>query len=231
MVASLPTSPGPVRQRVWLAANSASQTSPITGATQVSARFGAMWRLEVELPPMTRYQAGQWMAVLTEANGVFGSIYAGPHAPRPVDYYDASVQPAHPNSASLDFDFIAGEYALRWVTVPSPLVDGGSQTGTSLQTDGWSPGDGLNKGDYIAFENGTFRELHILTADSFADSNGDMTISVAPKIRRSPSDNAAVILEKPTGEFIALDNNQAAESLDGANGTRTIAFKLREFLR
>jgi hypothetical protein len=123
------------------------------------------------------------------------------------------------------------EYALRWVTVPTPLVDGGSQTGTSLQTDGWLPGDGLNKGDYIAFENGTFRELHILTADSFADSNGDMTISVAPKIRRSPSDNAAVILEKPTGEFIALDNNQAAESLDGANGTRTIAFKLREFLR
>lgn len=231
MVASLPTSPGPVRQRVWLQANSASQTSPITGATQTSARFGAMWMLEFELPPMSRYQAGQWLAVMSEANGVSGSIYAGPHAPRPVDHYDAAAVPAHPNSASLDLDFLAGEYALRWVSFPTPLVDGGSQTGTTIDTDGWDEGDGLNKGDYIAFENGTFRELHIVTADSFADSNGDMTISVAPKVRRSPSDNAAIILEKPTGEFIAADNNQAAESFDGANGTRQMVVKLREFLR
>lgn len=231
MVASLPTAPGPRRVNLRLAANSASHVSPITGATQTSARFGAMWMLDIELPPLSRRQAGEWLSVLAGANGVSGSIYAGPHCPRPVDYYDATANPKHPQSASLSLDFIAGEYAARWVTTPTPLVDGGSQTGTTLDTDGWSEGDGLNKGDWIAFENGTFRELHMVTADSFADSNGDMTITLAPKIRRSPSDNAALIIERATGEFIAADNDQAAEDFDGVNGTRSIGLKLREFLR
>jgi hypothetical protein len=58
-----------------------------------------------------------------------------------------------------------------------------------------------------------------------------MTITLAPKIRRSPSGNAALIIERATGEFIAADNDQAAEDFDGVNGTRSISLKLREFLR
>ena len=47
----------------------------------------------------------------------------------------------------------------------------------------------------------------------------------------TPSDNAALIIERATGEFIAADNDQAAEDFDGVNGTRSIGLKLREFLR
>ena len=231
MVATLPTSPGPRTVRTRFVSNSSVYQSPITGATQTAARFGGVWEVTLELPPMTRRQAGEWLGTLASLNGQSAAVYAGPHAPKPVDYYDATVNFRHPNSASLDLDFVGGEYAARWITVPSPLIDGASQTGATLASDGWTEGDGLNAGDYIAFENGTFRELHIVTAECFADSNGDMTIAIAPNIRRSPSDNAAIIITSPTGEFLAADQAQAAEDFDGAQGTRTVSVSLREFIR
>lgn len=231
MVASLPTSPGVRSQKIAFAANSASYSSPITGSTQTAHRYGGRWVLEMELPPMTRYQSGQWLGVLAKANGVAGSIYAGPHNPKPVDFYDATAHYKMTQSSSLDLDFIAGSYALRWITAPSPLVNGATQTGATLVTDGWGAMDGLNAGDWICFENGTFRELHIVDADCFADANGDMTIPVSPNIRRSPSDNAAVTIIAATGEFIAADNSQAVESFDGQQNTRAITIKLQEFIR
>lgn len=231
MPSNLPSAPGVRSQTFRLSANSAVYSSPITRATQVAARYGAIWTLEIELPPMNRYQAGQWFGLIAGLNGVAGAVYAGPHAPRPVDYYDANVSYVHPNACSLRLKAAASEYALRWIETPAPLVNGASQTGENLVTDGWSAGDGLNAGDYLSFENGTFRELHQVTADCFADASGNMTIPIAPRIRRSPADNAAITLINPTGEFIAADNDQAAEEYDSGVGTRSISLSFSEFIR
>jgi hypothetical protein len=231
MPESLPTSPGYKQVTTRFVSNSATYSSPITGASQVAARFGGVWEIEIQLPPMDRRQAGAWLGLMTKLNGPSTSVYVGPHAPRPVDYYDPNVNTSHPQSASLCLHFRLGEYALRWVDAPTPLIDGGSQTGSTLLTYGWSDYDGLNAGDYLAFENGTFRELHIVTADCFANTSGEIDIPIAPPIRRSPSDNAAIILVKPTGEFIAADQGQANEVFDGAQGIRNMTVTFREFLR
>lgn len=231
MPESLPTSPGYKQVTTRFVSNSATYSSPITGASQVAARFGGVWEIEIQLPPMSRRQAGAWLGLMTKLNGPATSVYVGPHAPRPVDYYDPAVNTSHPNSPSLCLHFIRNEYAIRWDDAPTPLINGGSQTGSTLATDGWSGYDGLNAGDYLAFENGTFRELHIVTADCFANASGVMSISIAPPIRRSPSDNAAITVVSPTGEFIAADQGQASEVFDGAQGIRNMTVKFREFLR
>lgn len=227
----LPTSPGYRQVTTRFVSNSVSYSSPITGATQVAARFGGVWEIEIQLPPMTRRQAGEWFGLMAKLNGAATSVYVGPHCPRPVDYYDADAHPSLSQSASLCLHFITGEYALRWVSTPTPLVAGGSQTGATLSTDGWSAHDGLNAGDYVSFENGTFRELHMVASESWADASGNMDITLAPNIRRSPSDNAAVIVVNATGEFIAADQRQASEVFDGPQGVRSMTVKFREFLR
>lgn len=231
MAETLPTSPGPQQVNVTFASNSSVYVSPLTGATQVAGRSGGLWQIEYTLPPMNRRQAGEWFSLMTKLNGAATSVYLGPHNPRPVDFYDTNAVFTDPQAPTLNLDFTGGEYALRWITTPTPLVNGASQTGTSLVTDGWSEGDGLNPGDYISFENGTFRELHIVTAESFANSSGQMTISISPAIRRSPANNAAVTVVNCTGEFIAADNEQAREQFMGNQGYRTMSFNFRELIK
>ena len=231
MVETLPATPGPRNITTRFVSNSAAFSSPLTGATQISARNGGVWEITYQMPPMSRKQSGAWLSLMTKLNGPGAAVYVGPRASNVIDYYVAGANYRNDESATLDLDFIGTDYKLRWIDVPTPLVKGASQTGSSLITDGWSEGDGLNAGDYLCFENGTFRELHIVTADGFADSNGDLTLSIAPNIRTSPSNNVAVTIISPTGEFVAADQTQANEVFNGAQGYRDITVKFREFLR
>jgi hypothetical protein len=87
------------------------------------------------------------------------------------------------------------------------LVQGAAQTGSSIVTDGWTAGQtGVVKvGDYIQV--GT--ELKIVTADANSDGSGNTTISIAPPIRVSPNDNAAIVVTNPTVIMCLSDGNQA----------------------
>jgi hypothetical protein len=97
-------------------------------------------------------------------------------------------------------------------TTATPLVNGASQTGTSIVSDGWGSGNtALKKGDIVTFAgvyavNPLSKEstgrLHqfVLTADT-TDSTGAVTLSISPSIVTSgplqnvtaaPADNAAI---------------------------------------
>ncbi len=228
MAESLPATPGPRDITIRFASNSVAYSSPITGATQRAHRYGGRWQLEYTMPPLSRHQAGAWMGLLTKLNGPATTVYAGPWAKKTIDHYDADARLGSPYSPSLILDFQADEYCKRWITAPTVLVNGASQTGSTLAVDGWETENGLNAGDYISFDNGTFRELHIVTADCWANSSGEMTIPVAPNIRRSPSDNAAVTFENATGEFVLAAPDEAAEEFSASNGHREITVRFIE---
>lgn len=99
----------------------------------------------------------------------------------------------------------------------TPLVNTGSQTGSSLITDGWTAGDTLNQGD--VFTIGTITttgtasvnpqsrqstgslQAFVCTATQTADAGGNMTIPIYPAITpsgqyqnvdQSPADNAVL---------------------------------------
>ena len=95
----------------------------------------------------------------------------------------------------------------------TPLVNGASQTGSSLVTDGWTASsDILNQGDIITIA-GVYRvhpetkqstgelQQFVVTADASSDGSGNATISISPSIitsgakqnvSGSPADNAAI---------------------------------------
>lgn len=81
-------------------------------------------------------------------------------------------------------------------------VNGGSQSGTSLVCDGAtaSVNNYLRAGDYVSFNN----ELHMVVADANSDASGNVTLSIAPPIRKTPSDNAVVDYSAPVSGVFML---------------------------
>ncbi len=61
-------------------------------------------------------------------------------------------------------------------------VNGGSQSGTTLVCDGATASvtNYLRAGDYISFNN----ELHMVVADADSDASTNVTLSIAPPIRK-----------------------------------------------
>lgn len=75
------------------------------------------------------------------------------------------------------------------------LVNGASQTGKALITDGWTASTAIFKaGDYFNLND----ELKMLTADATANGSGQVTLAFEPAIRTSPADNLALKIVNPT---------------------------------
>lgn len=75
------------------------------------------------------------------------------------------------------------------------LVNGASQTGNSLVTDGWSARPML-AGDFFSLGTGTALRLYQLTADAIP-SGGNATLQFIPALRSSPANNAALNVINP----------------------------------
>ncbi len=167
-ILSLPASPAFKTSKFGLRSNTQTFTSPLSGSVQTLEMPGARWTASYVLPPMKRDTAAAWQAFFVRLRGQAGRFYG----------YD-------PDSR-----------APRGVATGTPLVNGGGQTGASLVTDGWTASvTGILKaGDYIAFDAGTGRELHMVVADASSNESGQATLTLEPPIRVSPLDNAALIL-------------------------------------
>ena len=94
-----------------------------------------------------------------------------------------------------------GQYGTFTVNLPglinqgagggTPRVNGASQTGTSLITDGWPATTAILKaGDWLQVENDA--KVYQVMADVTSSGGGAATISIFPSLRVTPSDNFAV---------------------------------------
>lgn len=155
--------------------------SPFTFESQYYAHQGQMWQGELRLPPMTRAEAEPWIAFLLSLNGKAGTFLMG----------------------------IAGAGTPRGAATGTPLVQGASQTGQSLVTDGWTAGvTGILKaGDYFQLGSGVDSYLHKLLADANTDGSGNATFDIWPRLRVSPADNAAITVLNPKGTWRLATND------------------------
>jgi hypothetical protein len=151
-------------------ANTQIMVSPLNGTVQTLELPGARWAVQMAFPAMAEAEAGPFQAYVMKLRG---------QANRAALYNHARNIP-------------------RGTAGGTPLVNGGSQTGASLITDGWSAGATLLQGDFFSV-NG---ELKMATADCTADGSGNMTITFEPPLRASPANNAALTTTKPTALFI-----------------------------
>lgn len=213
--------------------------SPLTGAMQVSARPGDQWQCEIRLPYMARADHDAWSAWLTRAASRAEPVYLNDYANnRPRNYLtgtdaggttcDGSTPKCDTTGTKCDAAFVFG----------NPTVNGASQTGRSLITTGWLANATIYAGTWLAFDNGTYVELHKVESDATASAGGAATIPIIPPIRRSPAHlmeirvdgKCTAITHRCVGEFLIRPGDTVGWSSD-PGGEQMETFTAVEYLR
>ena len=165
-------------------------SSPFTGQQQVYKHQGQWWEAEVSLPPMKRDEAEQVVAFLIKMNGQYGTFLMG--------------------------DFLST--APRGIGTGTPLVNGASQAGDELVTDGWTVSTTgiLKAGDWIQLGSASTATLHKVLDDVTSDGSGNATLNIFPNLRSSPGDNAAITISSPKGRW-RLASNETDYAIDNAS--------------
>ena len=104
-------------------------------------------------------------------------------------------------------DFALVRPPLRRLGGPAgaPVVDGAGQAGSALAIRGATPGLDILRGTFLAYQTSTFRMLHITTAAAVVAGDGKVSLSVAPAIRKSPANGAAIDMDTPAAEMQLAD--------------------------
>lgn len=173
--------------------------SPFSAARQKCSHPGAYWDGTITFRPMTYAQSAEVKAFLAKLAGKFGTFSYG------------------------DPDALARGRMGAGGTI---LVNGGSQTGNTLNVDGMttSTSNILKAGDYFQIGTGADAQLYMATENLNSNGSGAGVLTFEPNLRTSPADNAEIISTAPKGVFQLADD--AAEwSSDASSVTSiTIAF-------
>jgi hypothetical protein len=161
-----------------LRANTMVFESPLNGAVQTTELPGARWVCEITYDTLSKPDRLLMQAFLSKLRGRAGRVFL----------WDMS------------------HYKPQGVASGSPLVNGASQTGASLITDGWTISQSpiIKAGDYVGVNN----ELKRIVADSNSNGSGQSTLTFEPPLRSSPADNAAITTDKPKFTGMLIDDDQ-----------------------
>lgn len=90
------------------------------------------------------------------------------------------------------FTFTPRAFFNRGTMAGTPVVDGGSQTGTTVNVRGMTPNAQrvIAVGDFVKFAG--HDKVYWATADLNADGSGDGALSIYPLLLASPNDGAAI---------------------------------------
>lgn len=109
----------------------------------------------------------------------------------------------------------------------TPLVKGASQTGTSLNTDGWTASAAVRMKAGDCFTLAGITTLFRVVSNASSDGSGDATLTIQPPIvvGASPADNAALTRTGAKLTAIVLDYSDSAAGPDEFIGGFTITFR------
>lgn len=176
-----------------LVSNTQKFESPLNRTTQTLELPGARWFASFTYDNLRETDLRVLTAFLTQLRGMGGRFYLWDMSrPKP-----------------------------RGVATGAPVVNGASQTGSSLATSGWTANvTGILKaGDYVGF-NG---ELRMVVADANSDGTGLATLSLDAPMRASPANGAAITTTKPTCKMMLTDDTARWNVVPGVVGTVSIS--------
>jgi len=157
--------------------------NPFTKEIQVQEFQGQRWEVEATLPVMERAEAEAWHTFFLKLNGRKGTFLLGDPLGR----------------------------TPRGTAGGTPLINGASQTGNSLITDGWSAGATFKAGDYFQLGIGTSSRLFKNLSDVTADGSGNATLDIWPSIWTAYADNTALTITNAKGTFRLSSNEMGVE--------------------
>lgn len=157
--------------------------SPFTYEQQIISHPGQRWGASISLPPMKRQDAEYWVAFLLSLKGQAGTFLLG-----------------DPNCVTVQ--------GSARITPGTPLVNGASQTGATLNIDGLpvAVAEYFLPGDYIQLGSSVTATLHKVLTVTSTDALGQAALDIWPNIRTAPADNAAITIANTKGRFRLKEN-------------------------
>ena len=135
----------------------------VSGRRQARQIAGQYWRMVATFPPMSREDFSPILAFIISQRGAFDTFIL-----QPTVHKDTQGNPGG-----------------------SPKVKLGSQTGRTVNTDGWTANQIVMKaGDFVKFSG--HAKVYMLTGDVTSDGNGDASMSIEPALIASPAVNEDV---------------------------------------
>jgi hypothetical protein len=163
---------------IQLKANTMAFESPLNGSVQTVDLPGARWICEVRYDNLIKADRLILQAFLAQLRGRAGRAYL----------WDMS----HPIP--------------QGPATGSPLVNGSSQTGTTLITDGWTSGiTGILKPGDLFGCNG---QVHRIVSTITSDGSGNATLTFEPPMRSAPADNEVITVTEPKFTAMLMDDDQ-----------------------
>jgi hypothetical protein len=159
--------------------------SPFTFGQQVQAWRGQRWAADIELPPMRREKAEEWIAWALKLNGREGTfLFSNPFSREP-----------------------------QGIASGEPVVEGAAQSGSTLHTSGWAPytADALKPGDMIQLGSGATSRLHKVLDPVEVDEFGEADLLLWPALRESPVDQSEIVTYDARGVFRLASNELVAD--------------------
>jgi hypothetical protein len=163
--------------------------SEFSGAQQVQVHDGEWWEFDASLSLINRDDSEKFQAFVTKLGGQEGTFLTA----------------------------IPGAQEPRGPASGTPVVDGGSQTGFTLDVRGFNANvTGIMlAGDYFQLGTGADTHLHKLVEDADSDNSGNATLKFRPALRVSPADGDSVITDSPQGLFRLKSNRVPAQLSEG----------------
>ena len=97
---------------------------------------------------------------------------------------------------------------LSGYTGAAGLVNGGSQLGRQIITDGWANSTRvIANGEYLTIND----ELKVATADASSNGSGQATINFLPPLRVPPPDNAPIVIDSPHALMAKAESEVTAQ--------------------
>jgi hypothetical protein len=182
----LPTATGIQTQRFALTRIVGVSQSPFTRQEQVIQHQGEYWSATVQLPPMLKDNASQWLAFLLQLRGRRGTFKLG------------------------DQD----RKTIQGVATGTIRVNGASQTGNQVALDGFavSTNNVFKAGDYIQINS----YLYMVTEDVNSNGSGEADVKIEPSLRsglETIADDDTVLYTNTT-TLMRLDSNEVAWDTD-----------------
>ena len=183
---TLPTATGIQTQRFALTRIVGVSQSPFTRQEQVIQHQGEYWSATVQLPPMLKDNASQWLAFLLQLRGRRGTFKLG------------------------DQD----RKTIQGVATGTIRVNGASQTGNQVALDGFavSTNNVFKAGDYIQINS----YLYMVTEDVNSNGSGEADVKIEPSLRSGLEtiDDDDTVLYTNTTTLMRLDSNEVAWDTD-----------------
>lgn len=169
--------------RFQLASAVGISQSPYTFQSQVYDYQACTWAVDIDLRWLNREEAAPIIAWLDSLRGQYGTFTFG-------DILTATPQ---------------------GVATGTPKVNGASQTGFSLVTDGWSNSvtNILKAGDWIQINTALYR----IVKDVNSNGSGQATLDIVPHLK-SHADNADIITSNCKGIFRLNRSTQISQLID-----------------